>query len=98
VASLLRPPEKLKKILKVSTLSFQAGTAEDRLLGPYFLPPRLTGAVDRNFLRNILSELLKDVDVHSTIHLWYIHNGTPLYLLLEPGEVLDNLPQEQWNR
>ena len=89
---------RLKKVLEVSTLSFQAGTAADTLLGLYFLPPRLTGAFDRNFLHNVLPELLQDVDVHSTIHLWYIHVGTPLHLLLEPREVLDNLSQEQWNR
>jgi hypothetical protein len=49
---------RLKKMLHVSTLSFRAGIAADRLLGPYFLPPRPSGAVYHDFLRNVLPELL----------------------------------------
>jgi len=47
---------------KLSTLIVHAGTAADRLLGPYFLPPRLSGTVDHNFHRNVLPELLQEVD------------------------------------
>ena len=47
---------------KLFTWSVQAGTAADRLLGPHLIPPRLSGAVEHNFHRNVLSELLQDVD------------------------------------
>jgi hypothetical protein len=43
--------------------SVHAGTAADTLLGPYFLPPRLTGAVDQSFHQNLLPELLQYVDL-----------------------------------
>jgi hypothetical protein len=44
----------LKKTLKMFVLSFHAGIARDRLLGPYFLPQCLTGAVHHDWLRNVL--------------------------------------------
>jgi hypothetical protein len=55
--------------MKASTFSAHAGIAENRLLEPYFLPPRPTGVVYRDFLRNIFPELLQDVDLHTRIHL-----------------------------
>jgi len=41
-----QPPLRLK-MLKISSFCVHAGTAENRLLGHYFLPPRLTGAILR---------------------------------------------------
>jgi len=46
---------RLKKMCKVSILSFHAGIAGDRLREPYFLPPHLTEAVYQDFLRDVLS-------------------------------------------
>ena len=37
------------KMLKISSLCFHEDTAEDKLLGHYFLPPRITGAILRRF-------------------------------------------------
>jgi len=54
----------LKKIL-----NFHAGIAGDRLLGPYFLPPRLTGAVYHDIPRSVLPELLQGVDLQTEIEL-----------------------------
>jgi len=45
-------------MFKVFILIFHAGIAGDRLLGTYFLPSRLTGAVYHDYLRNVLPELL----------------------------------------
>jgi len=39
------------------------------LLGSCFLAPRLTGSVYRAFLRNVLPELLEDVDLQTRIYL-----------------------------
>jgi len=51
---------------KVSTLSFHAGVLGDRLLGPYVLPPRLTGDVYHDCLWNFRLEPLQDVDLQTT--------------------------------
>jgi len=56
---------RLKKIFKLPALKFHAGPAGNKLLGLYFLPPRLNGAVCHDFLRNFLRELLQDVDLHT---------------------------------
>jgi len=47
---------------QVSISRLPTDIAADRLLGPYFLPPRLTGAVYRDFLRKVFPELLQDMD------------------------------------
>jgi hypothetical protein len=63
----------------MSTVSFHAGTAEDKLLGPYFLPPRLTGAVYHDLLLIVLPELLQEV------HLWFMHDGASPHFFLQFG-------------
>ena len=45
--------------------------AGDRLLRLQFLPPRLTGAVNRDSLGNVLQELLQDVDLQTRALLWF---------------------------
>ena len=62
-------------------LSFHAGTAGDRLVGPYCLPPHLTGALYHDFLRNFLPELLLHVDLQTRIHLRFMQDGSPPHFL-----------------
>jgi hypothetical protein len=76
-------------MLHVSTLSFHAGVAADRRLGPNFLPPRPSEAV-YDFLRNVLPELLQCVHLQNRIHLWIMHDGVPPYFLLALREYLNN--------
>jgi hypothetical protein len=83
-------------MFKVSTLSFHAGIAGNRLLGTYFLPPCLTGAVYHNFLQNVLPELLQDVVLQTRIHLWFMHDGAPPHFLLAVRQFLNNVFPEQW--
>ena len=81
-------------MFKASTFSFHTGIAADRLLEPYFLQPHLTGAVYRDFIRNILPELLlllQDVHLLTSIHLWFMHDGAPPHFLLAIRKLL-----EQW--
>jgi hypothetical protein len=86
----------MKKVFKVSTLScFDAGIARARLLGSYFLPPCLTGAVYHDFLQNVLPELLQDVDVQSGIHLWFMHDGAPPHFLLAVQQLLNSMFPQQ---
>jgi hypothetical protein len=60
---------RLKKMLHVPTLNFRTGIAGDRLMGPYFLPPRPSEAVYHDFLRKVLPELLQYVHMQNRIHL-----------------------------
>jgi len=48
-------------------ISLPAGITADKLLGPCFLPLRLTGTIYRDFLRNVLPELLQDMDPQTGI-------------------------------
>jgi len=43
------------------------GIARGTLPGPHFLPPRLSGAVYKDFLRNVLPKLLYDDRVSGTM-------------------------------
>jgi len=58
---------RLKKMLHVSTLSFHEGIAGDRLLRPYFLPPRPSEAVYHDFLGNVLIKLLQYMHMQNRI-------------------------------
>jgi hypothetical protein len=71
----------LKKNFELSTLSFSS-FAGNKLLGPYFLSPRLTGAVCHDFLLHVLPELLQDLDLQTSIHMWFMHDGAPPHFIL----------------
>jgi hypothetical protein len=58
-------------MFKLSALIHLASIAGTRLLGPYFLPPRLTGALYQDLLLKHL-ELLQDADLQTMIHLWFM--------------------------
>jgi hypothetical protein len=76
-------------------LIFHAGTASDRLLGPYFLPPRLTGAVQLDFLQNFLPEMFQDANLQTGIRLKSLHDNVPPHLLLTFRQFLNSLYPEQ---
>jgi len=82
-------------MLHVSTSSFLAGIAGDRLLGPSFLPPPPSEAVYHDFLRNVLPELLQYMHMQNRIHLWIMHDGAPPYFLVALREFLNNLFPER---
>jgi hypothetical protein len=70
--------------------------AKDKLLGPYCLPPCLTGVADYHFLPNFLPQLFQSVDLRTTrIYLWITHNGAPVYFLLAVREFLNQVFMEQ---
>jgi hypothetical protein len=79
----------------VSTPSLPAGIAADRLLGPYFLPPRLTGDVYRDFLRKVLPELLQGIDPQIGIRLWFVHDSDLLHFLIAVREFLNSMLREE---
>ena len=59
-------------MFKVSALIHLTGVAGTRILGPYFLPPRLSGwgggALYHDLLRYVLIELLQDVDLQTVTY------------------------------
>ena len=76
-------------------LIFHAGTASDRLLGPYFLPPRMTRSVNRDFLQSFLPEILQDANLQTGIHLKNVHDCAPPHLLLNLRQFLNSVYPEQ---
>lgn len=84
------------KMLNMTTLSFPTQIASDRLMGSNSLPPRLTGALYHDFLRNFLSGLQRDADLQASIHLWFMHDGASPHVLLAAWEFLNNVFPEQW--
>jgi hypothetical protein len=79
----------------MTTLSFPTQIASDRLMGFNSLPTRLTGALYHDFLRNFLSGLLRGVDLQTSIHLGFMHDGASPHVLLAAWEFLNVFP-EQW--
>ena len=90
MVSKLQPPDKWRKC------SVSTSIAGDSLLGPYFLPPCLTGAAYHSFLQNVLPELLQDVALQSRIHLLITHADAPPHFLLTVQEFLNNVFPERW--
>ena len=80
-----------QKALKVPTCNVYAGTAADRLLEPYFFPPRLTGAVEHNSHRNALPELPPDVDLQTVIYLWSMHDSATPHFVLPVRQFLNSV-------
>jgi len=72
----------LNKPLEVSTLSCHESIAVVRLLGSCFLPLRLSGAF-RDFVREVLPELLQDVDLQTRIHLGFMHDISEPHFILQ---------------
>jgi hypothetical protein len=77
-------------------VSSHAGIAGDRLLEPYFLPPRLTGAVYRDFVQNAFPVLLQDVYLHIMIYLRFTHEGAPPHFLIAFRAFLNKVYTQQW--
>jgi len=68
-------------MFKMSVLIFHAGFAVDRQLGPH---------VSLGLFRNILPELLQDVDLQTITQLWSMHDRDLPHYLLPFLEILNN--------
>jgi hypothetical protein len=66
-------------MLKMSAVSSHAGTAGDKTFIPVYV--YMTGAVCRDFLRNILPELFQDVNMQTKDHLWFMHDQALHYIV-----------------
>ena len=66
-------------------------SARDRLLVHYVCPPRLTGTVYCDFLRNVIPELLEDVDLQTRILWRFMHDGAPPHFHIAVRRFLNNV-------
>ena len=65
-----------------------ADIVDGRYIGPYLLPPRLTGHNNLIFLQEVLGELLEAVSLDIRRLLWFQLDGAPLHFV---GAVRDQL-------
>ena len=85
------PPWRLNKMLQVSTFEFSCRHCRNSMLGRYSLQLRVTGAIDHDLLRNVLPELLQDVDLQKGIYLCFMHDGAPPHFIIAVQEFLNNV-------
>ncbi|CAH1394400.1 unnamed protein product [Nezara viridula] len=60
------------------SLNVWCGLLSD-IIGPFFLPPRLSGISYLHFLQNNLHELLEDIPLGIRQRLWFMHEGAPAH-------------------
>ena len=75
-----------------------AGFLDVCIIGPYLLPPNLTGDPYLNFLKHVLQELLEDVPLHVNRNMWFQHDGTPLHFTRAVRGHLDQRFGQTWVR
>ncbi|XP_071580324.1 uncharacterized protein [Temnothorax nylanderi] len=73
-----------------------AGITADRIIGPYFLPPRLNGEIYRNFLQNELPALLEDIPLHARAEIIFQHDGAPAHFSRQVREFLNAHYPDRW--
>lgn len=59
------------------TLNVWAGIIGDLLIGPIFLPSRLSGSHYFDFLKNNLPFILNDIPPEHRSIMWFMHDGAP---------------------
>lgn len=78
------------------SLNVWAGIIGDYLIGPYFLPQRLTGELYHQFIQNDLPGLLEDVPLRIRTEMWYMHDGAPAHFALNVRQLLNARYQNKW--
>lgn len=72
------------------------GVIGDFLIGPHFLPGRLTGEQYRQFIEHVLPELLEDVPLEQRRSMWFMHDGAPPHFSLVARQYLDENYTDRW--
>lgn len=75
---------------------FQITLFGDFQIGPYFLPPRLNGAIYAEFLENELPALLEDVPLREREELIFQHDGAPAHFSRQAREILNARYPDKW--
>lgn len=73
-----------------------AGMVGNYLVGPYVLPPRLTGDAYLNFLRTDFENFLDDVPLATRRNMWYLHDGAPAHHTRDVREWLNEAFPRKW--
>lgn len=73
-----------------------AGIVDNFLIGPFFLPHRLSGAEYLNFLRNDLPNLLQEVPLAIQENMWFLQDGAPPHYSREVRNFLGEQFPERW--
>lgn len=73
-----------------------AGIIGNHLIGPYLLPPRLTGRIYHIFLRDVLRGLLEDVPIQVRRRMWFQHDGAPAHFFRDVRQLLDEQYPNRW--
>lgn len=72
------------------------GIVDDFLIGPVFLPERLTDEVYRNFLEPTLPQFLDDVPLDTRYAMWFMHDGAPAHFSMLAREFLTVTYGDRW--
>ncbi|KAL6417600.1 hypothetical protein ACFW04_012632 [Cataglyphis niger] len=75
-------------------INIWAGIIANRIIGPYFLPPRLTGEVYTNFLEHQLPELLEDSSPRKTTI--FQHDGALAHFSRQARNILNAYYPNKW--
>lgn len=77
-------------------LNVWGGIIGDHLIGPVFLPSRLTGESYRFFLQHELSSLLEDLPLLLRNQMWFMHDGAPAHFSTLSREYLNDAYENRW--
>lgn len=78
------------------SLNVWGGIIGDHLIGPFFLPGRLTGRSYRHFLQHELPLLLEDVPLLLRHQMWFMHDGAPAHFSILAREYLNGVYENKW--
>ncbi|KAL1488282.1 hypothetical protein ABEB36_015233 [Hypothenemus hampei] len=73
-----------------------SGMINGMLIGPFFLPDRMTGANYLNFLQNNLPVLLEDVTLNIRQIMWFLHDGAPSHFSCPVRDELNRQFPHRW--
>ncbi|XP_070528277.1 uncharacterized protein [Cardiocondyla obscurior] len=78
------------------SINVWAGILGNQIIGPYFLPARLTGLEYRNFIRTSLPVLLENVPLKTRRNIIFQHDGAPAHSCRAVREELNLRFPEKW--
>ena len=77
-------------------INLWASIVDDRLIGPFELLDRLTGANCLQFLRHNLPQLLEEVPLDRRGRMWFLHDGAPAHFSRMVRRFLDGHYTRRW--
>lgn len=78
------------------SLNVWAGIYGEHLVGPYILPPRLTGESYLHFLETTFDAYLDELPLERLRRLWFMHDGAPAHSTREVTDWLNQHFPLQW--